>query len=98
MAATARCSTRSSATSGTQGLGGQNLGQGLGNGNQGIGGQNLGQKLGLPGNQQNGNPIATINNGGNNVGQGLNNGKPLTPGVDLAKGVKRLDGKIEAAV
>ncbi len=80
---------------GTQGLGGQNLGQGLGNGNQGIGGQNLGQKLGLPGNQQNGNPIATINNGGNNVGQGLNNGKPLTPGVDLAKGVKRLDGKIE---
>jgi hypothetical protein len=63
-------------------------------GTQGLGGQNLGQKLGLPGNQQNGNPIATINNGGSN-GQGLNNGKPLVPGVDLAKGGKRLDGKIE---
>lgn len=72
---------------------------GLGNqGNQGVGGQNLGgqglgQKLGLPGNSQNGNPIANINNGG----QGLplqNNGKPGAPGVDLAKDVKRIDTKI----
>ncbi len=73
---------------GTQGLG--NQGQGLGN--QGLGGQNPGgQKLGLPGLGQNGNPIA-INNGG----QGLsNNGAVKTlPGVDLAKGVKRIDTNI----
>jgi hypothetical protein len=63
----------------------------LGLGNQGIGNHGLGgQKLGLPGKGQNGNPIGNVNNGG----QGLSLPKGKPPGVDLAKGVKRIETRI----
>jgi hypothetical protein len=60
---------------------------GLGNGGLGNGGV-IGPKVGLP---VNGNPI------GNNGGQGVslpNNGQ-IKPGIDLAKGAKRLDTRID---
>lgn len=59
-----------------------------------VNGGVVGPKLGLPGNGQNGNPIGNVVNGGNN-GQVLNGGKPIAPGVDLAKGVNRIDTKID---